>query len=117
MTDDAQALFALLKETTDVDREVLTAIRETVASAPDYKLSRINALAFAAEHGLDEERTVATFLHAAQVGMFDLSWNVLCPGCGGVLDSNTTLKTVRRRSMSARCAPRATRRRSTRWSR
>ena len=56
MTDDAQALFALLKETTDVDREVLTAIRETVASAPDYKLSRINALAFAAEHGLDEER-------------------------------------------------------------
>jgi class 3 adenylate cyclase len=96
MTDDAQALFALLKETTDVDREVLTAIRETVASAPDYKLSRINALAFAAEHGLDEERTVATFLHAAQVGMFDLSWNVLCPGCGGVLDSNTTLKSVRK---------------------
>ena len=96
MTDDAQALFALLKETTDVDREVLTAIRETVASAPDYKLSRINALAFAAEHGLDEERAVATFLHAAQVGMFDLSWNVLCPGCGGVLDSNTTLKSVRK---------------------
>src|SRR4051812_31612716 len=96
MTDDAQALFALLKETTDVDREVLTAIRETVASAPDYKLSRINALAFAAEHGLDEERTVATFLHAAQVGMFDLSWNVLCPGCGGGLDSNTTLKRVRK---------------------
>ncbi|MGH6989785.1 MAG: DUF5939 domain-containing protein, partial [Stellaceae bacterium] len=23
-----------------------------------------------------------------------MQWNVLCPGCGGVLDSNTTLKTV-----------------------
>ena len=28
------------------------------------------------------------------IGMFDLSWNVLCPGCGGVLDANATLKTV-----------------------
>jgi hypothetical protein len=25
-------------------------------------------------------------LHATRVGLFDLSWNVLCPGCGGVLD-------------------------------
>ena len=24
-----------------------------------------------------------------------MSWNVLCPGCGGVLDANATLKTVR----------------------
>ena len=80
MTDDAQALFALLKETTDVDREVLTAIRETVASAPDYKLCRINALAFAAKHGLDEERTVAAFLHAAQVGMFDHLLERALPG-------------------------------------
>jgi hypothetical protein len=25
-----------------------------------------------------------------------LSWNVLCPGCGGVLDATATLKTVNR---------------------
>jgi uncharacterized protein YjfI (DUF2170 family) len=24
-----------------------------------------------------------------------MSWNVLCPSCGGVLDANATLKTVR----------------------
>ena len=28
--------------------------------------------------------------------MFDISWNVLCPGCGGVLDTNATLKTVQK---------------------
>ena len=39
---------------------------------------------------------VAAFLHAARIGMFDMSWNVLCPGCGGVLDSNATLKTVQK---------------------
>ena len=32
----------------------------------------------------------------ARIGMFDISWNVLCPGCGGVLDTNATLKTVQK---------------------
>ena len=47
-------------------------------------------------NGLDEERVIAAFLHAARLGLFELSWNVLCPGCGGVLDTGTTLKTVHR---------------------
>ena len=46
--------------------------------------------------GLDEERAIAAFLHAARLGIFELSWNVLCPGCGGVLDTSTTLKSVNR---------------------
>lgn len=37
--------------------------------------------------------------------MFDLAWNVLCPGCGGVLSSNATLKTLRKDAYScALCA-------------
>jgi hypothetical protein len=36
-----------------------------------------------------------TFLHATQIGLLDMSWNVLYPSCGGVLDANATLKTVR----------------------
>ena len=35
------------------------------------------------------------FLHAARLGIFDMSWNILCPACGGVLDSGATLKTVK----------------------
>ena len=54
----------------------------------------MNVLAFAGKNGLDEERVVAAFLHAARIGIFEISWNVLCPGCGGVLDANATLKTV-----------------------
>jgi len=53
-------------------------------------------LDFAARRGLDEERAIAAFLHAARVGLFDLSWNVLCPGCGGVLDASASLKTIHR---------------------
>ena len=80
-------MFGLLRQS--ADPEAVDAIERLVAEAPDHKLVRINALAFAAQHGLDEERVIAAFLHAAKIGIFDLSWNVLCPGCGGVLDSGS----------------------------
>ncbi len=50
------------------DAGVVAAIEALVRDAPDSVLNRVN--------------------------LFDLSWNVLCPGCGGVLDANTSLKTV-----------------------
>ena len=91
---EAQAMFALLGQS--ADQEIAAALERFVAEAPDRKLSRINALAFASENGLDEERVIAAFLHAARIGLFEISWNVLCPGCGGVLDTNASLKTVQR---------------------
>ena len=85
-------MFNLLRES--ADRATADAIAHFVAEAPDRRLVRVNALAFAANQDLNEEMVIAAFLHAAKIGLFDMSWNVLCPGCGGVLDSNTTLKTV-----------------------
>src|SRR6266571_1556244 len=89
---EAEALFAVLRQSADAD--VVAAIEALVRDAPDPALNRVNVLDFAAKRGLDQERVIAAFLHAARVGLFDLSWNVLCPGCGGVLDANTSLKTV-----------------------
>lgn len=85
--------------------EVADAMERLVREAPDRKLNRVNALAFAAEENLDPEATIAGFLHACRLGLFDMSWNVLCPGCGGVLGVNTTLKTVHASSYTcALCA-------------
>lgn len=86
----------MLRQSADISGDVVDAIQGTVAGGLDRHLCRVNPLAFATRHGLDEERTIATFLHAAQLGMFDIAWNVLCPGCGGVLDSNATLKTIQK---------------------
>ncbi len=91
---ETEALFKVLRQSADADSVV--AIERSVREAPDRELCRVNVLDFAAKHGLDEERAVAAFLHAARLGLFELSWNVLCPGCGGVLDANGTLKTVNR---------------------
>src|SRR6516164_5764736 len=89
---EAKNLFSVLHQS--ADPEAVDAIEKLVETAPDRALCRINVLDFATKTGLDEERTVAAFLHAARLGIFELSWNVLCPGCGGVLDSSTTLKSV-----------------------
>jgi class 3 adenylate cyclase len=87
-------LFAPLR--LSADREAAAAIEALVRDAPDYRLSRINVLDFAAKNGIDEERAIAAFLHAARLGLFELSWNVLCPSCSGVLESAPTLKNVDR---------------------
>jgi class 3 adenylate cyclase len=91
---EADNLFTALEQA--IDRDATVAIKTLVQEAPDRALCRINVLDFAAKTGLDVERAIAAFLHASHLGIFELSWNVLCPGCGGVLDTSTTLKSVTR---------------------
>ena len=90
---ETEALFGVLRQSADPG--CAAAIESAVAEAPDRELCRINPVAFAVKNNLNEELTIAAFLHAARLGLFELSWNVLCPDCGGVLDAGTTLKTVR----------------------
>jgi class 3 adenylate cyclase len=90
---EAHSLFAVLCKSADAD--CATALERLVREAPDRRLNRINVLDFARREGLNEQRAITTFLHATQIGLLDMSWNVLCPSCGGVLDANATLKTVR----------------------
>ena len=91
---ETQALFAALRQA--ADPEVADAIDQLVWHAPDHALCRINAIDLARDAKLDEERVIAGLLHASRLGLFDLLWNILCPSCGGVLDTNATLKTVTR---------------------
>jgi len=91
---EAQTLFAALRQS--ADPESVSAIEALVREAPDRQLCRVNALDFAAKRGLGEDRVIAALLHAARLGLFELSWNVLCPGCGGVLDTGASLKSVDR---------------------
>ncbi len=85
--------------------KIAGAIETLVRTGSDRELNRVNVLDFAASHGVDEEAAIAGFLHATRLGLFDMSWNVLCPGCSGVLQSNTSLKTMRHEAYScAICA-------------
>src|SRR5437763_13152273 len=90
---DTQAQFSVLKQT--ADPAVADAVRDLIENGEDHELNRINLLGFSARTGLDEERVISAFLHAARIGLFELTWNVLCPGCSGVLDAHSTLKSLR----------------------
>lgn len=87
---EAKALFDVLRRSADA--RAAEAIERLVRDGSDRALSRLNVIDFAKANGVDEEHAVAAFLHAARLGLFDLSWNLLCPGCGGVLDASATLK-------------------------
>jgi class 3 adenylate cyclase len=100
---DTKTLLDSLRNS--ADQNVVAAIEAVIRDGIDRKLCRINILNFAAEHGLDEEKTISGFLHAARLGLFELTWNVLCPGCGGVLDATQTLKSVHKEAYDcALCA-------------
>src|ERR1700748_1205321 len=88
-----QAQFAVLKQT--ADPAVVDAIQRLISDGADRELNRINALDFSTRTGLSEEKVISGFLHASRRGLFAMSWNVLCPGCGGVLDAHSTLKSLR----------------------
>lgn len=89
---ESDGLFALLRQSAQPD--AAAAIEQLVRNGTDRQLNRVNVLDFAARHGLNEEHAIAAFLHAARLGIFEMSWNVLCPGCGGVLDASASLKSV-----------------------
>jgi class 3 adenylate cyclase len=90
---DITAQLSVLKQT--ADPAVADAIAELIDKGDDRELNRINLLDFSSRRGLDEERVISGFLHASRLGLFDLTWNVLCPGCSGVLDAHDTLKSLR----------------------
>ena len=58
---ETKSLFTALRQSADPG--VADAIEELVRDAPDRALSRVNVLAFAAKRVLDQERTIAAFLH------------------------------------------------------
>jgi class 3 adenylate cyclase len=91
---ESKALWELLRQA--ADPAVADALKTAVETGPDRALCRINPLAFAASHELGEEPVISTLVHAARIGLFDMAWNVLCPGCGGVLETGAALKTLNR---------------------
>ena len=92
LPDEARARFEVLRQSAGAD--VAAAIEDLARKGSDRQLNRINALEFAARRGLSQDRVVSAFVHASRLGLFDMSWNLLCPGCGGVLDANATLKSL-----------------------
>src|SRR6516162_1018831 len=91
---EAETLFVALRQSADED--VVDMLERMVRDAPDHALNKMDAIDLAAKHGLDAERIIAALLNAVGLGMFEMSWNVMCASCAGVLLANKSLKTLDR---------------------
>jgi class 3 adenylate cyclase len=90
--NQAETLFVALRQLADDD--VVDMLERMVRDAPDHALNKMNALDLATREGLDEERVIATLLNAVGLGIFEMTWSVMCPSCAGVLSANKSLKTL-----------------------
>jgi len=91
---ETETLFAALRQS--ADEKVVDVLERMVRDAPDHALNKMNALDLAARENLDEERVIAALLNAVGLGMFEMTWSVMCPSCAGVLSANKSLKTLDR---------------------
>src|SRR5438876_1352641 len=98
---ETETLFAALRQS--ADEAVADMLERMVRAAPDHALNKINALDLAAREGLGEERVIAALLNAVGLGMFEMTWSVMCPSCAGVLSANKSLKTLDRAQYNCCC--------------
>jgi len=89
---ETETLFAALRQS--ADQAVVNMLERMVREAPDHALNKMNAIDLATRDGLDEECVIAALLNAVGLGMFEMTWSVMCPSCAGVLSANKSLKTL-----------------------
>jgi len=74
------------------------AFGKALTELDDWGLYRINPIRFATDRGMDPDETVNLFVCAARIGLFDLSWDLICPACSGLLDTAQVISQFNRES-------------------
>ena len=84
----------------------LAGVGHAVASvwSDDAALYRINPYSFATTHALEPSRCLEWFLRAVSAGAFLFEWEVVCGGCGAIVDTVASLGAIDRHVYCDDCA-------------
>jgi class 3 adenylate cyclase len=82
---------------------VISKFETLIRSGDDLSLYRVNPLAFARDRAIAEAESIDLFLHATRSGLFEMSWDVVCPQSGMVLDSFGALRTLKTHYVCGLC--------------
>ncbi|MDM8558937.1 DUF5939 domain-containing protein [Candidatus Parabeggiatoa sp. HSG14] len=74
-----------------LDKESVKKFGEILKTLDDWSLFRMNPLRFAKQHDFNSNECVDIFVHGTKIGLFDLSYNFLCPACHGILHNHHSL--------------------------
>jgi hypothetical protein len=64
-----------------VDETLLPRLRERILEGSDDQLTKIRPYALADAWGVDRDEVLRLLLHATRAGLFELSWQLMCPNC------------------------------------
>jgi adenylate cyclase len=76
-------------------RQWLPRLIDALETMPDEELDAMRPFVFADRWSADRREVLKLFLHAAQAGLLDLSWDVICPGCRGAQERHDSLKKMK----------------------
>jgi class 3 adenylate cyclase/predicted RNA-binding Zn-ribbon protein involved in translation (DUF1610 family) len=86
--------LAELKKARSWSPRVIDRVEDFICSGDDYSLFRINPLKFGNEINISEQQAIDLFLYGVKIGLFEMNWQLLCPSCGDVVTSFSTLRSM-----------------------
>lgn len=92
-TERLGALAAELRSR-PVPRDLADRVIGLVERGDDLDVCRLQVRALARRWNVDEGALLVTCLHATRVGLLELVWDVVCPHCRGVRESETALDRI-----------------------
>lgn len=78
-------------------------ICDFVQTGDDMDLARVRVIPLAARWGVPETELLTALLHATREGLFNLTWDVICPHCRGVRAAADRLSKLPRRGRCDVC--------------
>ncbi|HZS48208.1 MAG TPA: DUF5939 domain-containing protein [Blastocatellia bacterium] len=76
--------------------------RDFISNAPADQLFRTNAFELAAKWGVDYRQVLTDLIHATTIGLMELNWDVICPGCA-FINEHDHLETVKAEQTCGNC--------------
>ncbi|EKS00473.1 hypothetical protein LEP1GSC125_4078 [Leptospira mayottensis 200901122] len=81
-----------------LSKKSIARFMENIKVLNEWQLHRINPIRFAKRNDFEIGETLDLFLHSAKIGFLDFAYNMICPACGGVAASHTSLDQIEEKS-------------------
>lgn len=88
------AVIAAALRASGLDGDALDRLVDYVRTGDELDVGRIQVRERARAWKLDEDQLLRVFLHATRAGLLELSWDVVCPHCRGVRETESKLSDV-----------------------
>ena len=88
---DEDVLAPILARLDTGPAELVEILATLVRSGRDEEVVRINPVRFAALHNFRADEVVSLFLQARKLGLLAMEWQVVCPGCGEIVEHLASL--------------------------